>query len=107
MYLLRDGCVYVKKSSGDGDNIQYVQYGDGDEEFCFKPSSTYNAQCQEEEEQTQVVPQGDISHCLVLISWLTLSSSELRLHRHLQRGPNQPVLYNRWNPDVPRRHLEI
>ena len=61
MYLLRDGCVYVKKSSGDGDNIQYVQYGDGDEEFCFKPSSTYTAQCQEEEEQTQVVPQGDIT----------------------------------------------
>ena len=57
MYLLRDGCVYVKKSSGDGDNIQYVQYGDGDEEFCFKPSSTYTAQCQEEE----VVPQGDIT----------------------------------------------
>merc|ERR1712156_865017 len=53
----KDGCVYVKKSSGDGDNIQYVQYGDGDEEFCFKPSSTYTAQCQEEEEQTQVVPQ--------------------------------------------------
>ena len=61
MYLLRDGCVYVKKSSGDGDNIQYVQYGDGDEEFCFKPSSTYTAECQEEEEQTQVVPQGDIT----------------------------------------------
>merc|ERR1712223_1845881 len=36
----KDGCVYVKKSSGD-------------EEFCFKPSSTYTAQCQEEE----VVPQ--------------------------------------------------
>ena len=53
----------MKKSSGDGDNIQYVQYGDGDEEFCFKPSSTYTAQCQEEEdgEQTQVVPQGDIT----------------------------------------------
>ena len=48
-----------------------------------------------------------ISHCSVLISWLTLSSSELRLHRHMQRGPNQPVLYNRWNPDVPKRHFEI
>merc|ERR1712156_1169177 len=50
----KDGCVYVKKSSGDGDNIQYVQYGDGDEEFCFKPSSTYTAQCQEEEVMPQV-----------------------------------------------------
>merc|ERR1712156_510265 len=50
----KDGCVYVKKSSGDGDNTQYVQYGDGDEEFCFKPSSTYTAQCQEEEVMPQV-----------------------------------------------------
>merc|ERR1711972_1267194 len=33
----KDGCVYMKEADGD------------DNEYCFKPSSTYTAECQEME----------------------------------------------------------
>ena len=33
-FVFRDGCVYMKENSGNA-------------EYCFKPSSTYTAQCQD------------------------------------------------------------
>ena len=34
--MFRDGCVYMKEADGD------------DNEYCFKPSSTYTAECQDD-----------------------------------------------------------
>ena len=55
--MFRDGCVYMKEADGD------------DNEYCFKPSSTYTAECQDDGvtgEQGVELP-GDISTFLWLI----------------------------------------
>ena len=55
--MFRDGCVYMKEADGD------------DNEYCFKPSSTYTAECQDDGvtgEQGVELP-GDIVTFLSLV----------------------------------------
>ena len=65
--MFRDGCVYMKEADGD------------DNEYCFKPSSTYTAECQDDGvtgEQGVELP-GEFFH----FSFIGLILIKLRFHK--------------------------